>query len=307
MIKMLRPKVLGASAVGAAVGFTAHYAVTKVLFKPKQTVDFASTSIPIKGILPSMQPKVANATEEAINAILKNPKLFATVQNVLTKPEIKDFAVNSIIKFIYETADKKSINELIAIFLNDEKKEVVEKFLKEFITKVLIEKTDKEYLGKIITNEGIKIFKEATSNSLLSKLMNEKIFASIANAISAAVHKFVETKATQKILDIVFNEIDTMMDMTLPEILEEISLNSDEMRRLINIIYDEIIHEIIPEIFKNIDAGAAVKEGINKIDFEKIDDFVNTRCQPLVFKFSVAGAIIGGVTTNILASKILLK
>lgn len=307
MVKMLKPKVLGASVIGAAVGFTANYAVTKVMFKPKQTIDFAGRQITVNGILPSMQPKVANLVEDSINAVLKNPDLLAPVQKAFLKPEIKNEIVNIIIKFIYETADKKSINELISIFLKEEQKDVVVEYTKEFITKVLIDKTDKEYLGRVLTQEGIKIFKEATSNSLMSKMMNERIFASIAKAISVAVHKFVETRATKVILDIVFSEMDNVMELTVPQLLKELSLDEGEMRRLADIIYDAVVLEIVPEVLENIDFGDAAKSGINKIDFEKIDNFINEKFQKLSLKTSAFGAIVAGVTTNIIASKVLLK
>jgi|GEM_PF-2184693 len=304
MIKMLKPKVLGASVVGAAAGFTASYAVTKILFKPKQTLNIAGMNVPVQGILPSKQPKIADAFQNAINAVLKNPNLLPPMQKMLMKPEFKNALLSFVIKFIYETGDKKSINELIAIFLKDEKKKEVEAFLKEFIAKILVEKTDKEFLGKLITDEGIKIFKEATRNSLLSKLMNEKIFASIANAISIAVHKFVETSATEKILNIAFKEIDSLMDMTIPAILKQLSLDEVEMLKLLNSIYDAILLEIIPEFLNNVDVGAAVKAGIMKIDFDKVDSFVNTKCQPLIMGFSALGAVKGGIVTNIVASRV---
>jgi len=307
MIKMLKPKVLGASVIGAAVGFTANYAVTKIMFKPKQTIDFAGKQITVNGILPSMQPKVANLVEDSINAVLKNPDLLASVQKAFIKPEIKNEIVDIIIKFIYETADKKSINELISIFLKEEQKDVVVEYTKDLITKVLIDKTDKEYLGRVLTQEGIKIFKEATNNSLMSKMMNERIFASIAKAISVAVHKFVETRATQVILDIVFSEMDNVMDLTVPQLLKELSLDESEMRRLVDIIYDAVVLEIVPEVLENIDFGDAAKSGINKIDFEKIDNFINEKFQKLSLKTSAFGAIVSGVTTNIIASKVLLK
>lgn len=307
MVKMLKPKVLGASVIGAAVGFTANYAVTKVMFKPKQTIDFAGRQITVNGILPSMQPKVANLVEDSINAVLKNPDLLAPVQKAFLKPEIKNEIVNIIIKFIYETADKKSINELISIFLKEEQKDVVVEYTKEFITKVLIDKTDKEYLGRVLTQEGIKIFKEATSNSLMSKMMNERIFASIAKAISVAVHKFVETRATKVILDIVFSEMDNVMELTVPQLLKELSLDEGEMRRLADIIYDAVVLEIVPEVLENIDFGYAAKSGINKINFEKIDSFINEKFQKFSLKTSAFGAVVAGVTTNIIASKVLLK
>lgn len=307
MVKMLKPKVLGASVIGAAVGFTANYAVTKVMFKPKQTIDFAGRQITVNGILPSMQPKVANLVEDSINAVLKNPDLLAPVQKAFLKPEIKNEIVNIIIKFIYETADKKSINELISIFLKEEQKDVVVEYTKEFITKVLIDKTDKEYLGRVLTQEGIKIFKEATSNSLMSKMMNERIFASIAKAISVAVHKFVETRATKVILDIVFSEMDNVMELTIPQLLTELSLDESEMRRLADIIYDAVVLEIVPEVLENIDFGYAAKSGINKINFEKIDSFINEKFQKFSLKTSAFGAVVAGVTTNIIASKVLLK
>lgn len=307
MVKMLKPKVLGASVVGAAVGFTASYAVTKVMFKPKQTFDFAGRQITVNGILPSMQPKVANLVEDAINAVLKNPDLLEPVQKNFIKPEMKNAIVDIIIKFIYETADKKSINELLAIFLNDEQKDTAIEYIKELITTVLIDKTDKEYLGRVLTEEGIKIFKEATNNSLLSKMMNEKVFAAFAKGISTAVHKFVETKATQVILDAVFNEVDSIMDLTVPQLLKELSLDEREMRRLVSVIYDAVIMDIIPEVLENIDFGLAAKSGINKINFEKVDNFINEKFQTISLKTGAFGAIVAGITTNVVASKVLLK
>ncbi|NCC86466.1 MAG: DUF445 family protein [Clostridia bacterium] len=307
MIKMLKPKVLGASALGAATGFTVNYAVTKILFKPKQTFNVAGMSIPVKGILPSVQPRIADTVENAINAVLKNPKILPPMQKMLMKPEVKNAFIGFAIKLIYETGDKKSVNELIAIFLKEEKKKAVQEALKDFIAKVLVEKTDKEFLGKLITDEGIKIFKEATSNSLLSKLMNERIFASIANAISVAVHKFVETRATEKILNIAFKEIDSLLDMSLPAILKQFLLDEKAMSKLLDSIYDSVLLEVVPEFLSNVDIGALAKSGVLKIDFDKVDSLINTKCQPLIIGFSALGAATCGVATNIVASRMLLK
>ncbi|MEG1243619.1 MAG: DUF445 family protein, partial [Oscillospiraceae bacterium] len=234
MIKMLRPKVLGASAIGAAAGFTANCAVTKILFRPEHPLKINGKIIPYaQGILPASRPQLADAVEKFINSLTKNPKCFLQLQTMLLKPETQNLVVNFLLELIYVTGDKKTINEILSMFLSDEKKEILLSELKVFIAKLLVEKTDKEFLGTLITTEGIKIFKEATSGSVLSKLMNEKLFAALADAISVAVHKFVETSATEKILDIVFKELDALMDMTIPALLKQLSLDEEEMRKLL--------------------------------------------------------------------------
>lgn len=304
MIKMLKPKVLGASVLGAAVGFSANYAVTKILFKPEQPLKVNGKTIPFaQGILPATQSAVANAAEKAINSVVRNPAMLSKFQATVMKPQVKDTVNGFIVKFLYETADKKSINELIALFVSDDKKQEIEKSLKEFISKMLIEKTDKEVLGNLLANEGIKIFKEVSANSVFSKLMNEKLFASIANAISAAVHKFVETSATQKILDIAFVEVDSLMDMTLTEILNQFAVEESKMKELLSAGYDALFIDIIPHLFESVEFAEMAKNLILKIDYSKVDNFLNTKCQKALLTFDGIGAVIGGLSVGRLVAR----
>ncbi|MEG0979748.1 MAG: DUF445 family protein [Oscillospiraceae bacterium] len=302
MIKMLRPKVLGASAIGAAAGFTANCAVTKILFRPEHPLKINGKIIPYaQGILPASRPQLADAVEKFINSLTKNPKCFLQLQTMLLKPETQNLVVNFLLELIYVTGDKKTINEILSMFLSDEKKEILLSELKVFIAKLLVEKTDKEFLGTLITTEGIKIFKEATSGSVLSKLMNEKLFAALADAISVAVHKFVETSATEKILDIVFKELDALMDMTIPALLKQLSLDEEEMRKLLEAVYEAILLDIIPHLMENIDLGASVKELILKIDFSKAEKFLTSKCRPVLLGFDAVGALTGGLVAKIIA------
>lgn len=301
MLKMFRPKVIGATVIGAAVGFSTNYALTKILFKPEQPLKINGKTIPyVQGLLPATQPAVADAAERVINAIVHNPKYLAQAQDLLTKPQVKDAVLNFLIKLIYETADKKSINEILSLFLSDEKKDSIRESLKEFIGKILVEKTDKEFLGNLITNEGIKIFKEVTAGSVISKLMNEKLFAAIADAISVAVHKFVETSATEKILDVVFMEVDSLMDMTIPALLKQFTLDEVKMKSLLDSGYDALIMDIIPKLLENVELGLMVKNLILKIDYSKIENFLNTKCKKVLLGFDALGAVSGGLTANLL-------
>lgn len=299
MIKLFNPKVIKATVIGAATGFTVNYAVTKILFKPERPLQVGGKTIPFaQGILPKTQNQFADMVEKSVNTILKNPKTLIQLQSGMLKA-----VISLVIKLIYEVGDKKTVNEILSIFLSNEKKAILFNDLKELIGKILVEKTDKEFLGTLLTNEGIKIFKEVTAGSIYAKLINEKVFASIVDALTVAIHKVVETSAMQKILDIVFKEMDSLMDLTIPQILKSLSVDEDKMRETLEALITAIFEDVIPHVVETVDFGALLKSLILKIDYAKVYDFLNTKCKSVLIGFNTVGAVAGGLTAKAIASR----
>lgn len=297
MINLLKPKVIGATAVGATAGFATQHVLTKALLMPKDTLTIANYEVPVEGLFSKYQTNIADTLEKTINAILKNPRLYPRLQKTVMKPEFKDALFGFIIKFVYETCDKKTINEFISFFLNDEKKELLINNLKDFIAKLLVEKTDKEVLGTLLANEGIKIFRDVLSGTVLQRFLNERLFTSIANGISIAVHKVVETSATQKILDITFKEVDSVMDQTVPALLKMVSIDEEAMRKMLEAVYDTIFLEVIPDLLENVDFGDLVKTQVLKVDVEKVYNFINSKCSKAVLAVDgIAGLVTGALS-----------
>lgn len=296
MIKILKPKVIGATFAGAVAGFVAQHALVKAMFMPQKRIEIGGFNVPVEGFFSKYQTNIAYTVDKAVNKVLKNPKLLPPIQKALTNQQLKDKIFDFIIKFIYETGDKKTINELVEMVLDKQKKEDLVKELKEFIAKILVEKTDKEVLGTLMANEGIKIFREVTSGTILEKFLSERVFASIANGISSSINKFIETKGKDKILDITFAEIDSIMEFTVPELLKKLSINDVVMRDILKVIYDAIILDVIPAVLDNVDFGDMAKSGILKIKVEKVYDFLNKRYSKAVLVLdTVVGLMVGSL------------
>ncbi|MBR5976321.1 MAG: hypothetical protein IK046_00750 [Clostridia bacterium] len=263
-------------AMGAAA-LVGSFGLQRLLLQPKTEVEISGVKIPVQGIMPYSQKYVADIGRKVFNDVI--PVSMSVAVTVCEKLHVREQFKKGFLWFVYEFMARYSFNSVSGFFMRKLKRgnrDEYKNLLRNYVQKLISEKTDREAVIKSATEEIMKILAVITEGTVASLIFNEKVAEAASATISAAVNRFLADDAANRLTEYILRAIEQLEDMTLPGFLEGVlGIGRVEMANLIDTTYDAVLSHDTVKLVRDMHAGDIVADLVNNVDYSKSYDYVS--------------------------------
>jgi uncharacterized membrane protein YheB (UPF0754 family) len=278
--------------IGALIGYGTNYIAVKMLFRPLYPVKIGKHVVPFTpGIIPNGKSRIAKALGGAVGGTLVTKE---DIERTLLSEKTKKSVTDSIIMSICDPKNPDiSIQQMLLQYMDLEDYESMRETLLSLICnriKAGIEKVD---IASLLAEAATKAIKEKALGSMLSKLLNDSVIASIAEPIGEKVNQYIENDGEEKISVIVTEELHDLEQKPIGEIVSNISPYEDRIRPVIEKIYLDLVHNKAEMLVSQIDIAAIVEEKVDSMDVKELEELVLSVMKKELNAIVNLGALIG--------------
>jgi uncharacterized membrane protein YheB (UPF0754 family) len=278
--------------IGAIIGYGTNYIAVKMLFRPLKPVKIGGFTLPFTpGIIPKRKGKLGLALGEAIGNKLLTKE---DIEKVLLSDNMKNAVVEEIMKSPNsDSVTGANIQNLLSDFMGEEQYQKGTEKTKEIICKKLLDGVESIDIGAVITTEATKAIKQKAQGTMFGFMINDQLIASIAQPIGQSVNEYVSNNGNELFMPIISNEIEKISLKTPVEVMDEMGLSNEQLRKTIEAIYSGFISSKSESIIKQFDIAGIVEEKINEMDVLEIEKLVLSVMENELNAIVNLGAVIG--------------
>ncbi len=277
--------------IGSIIGYLTNYLAVKMLFRPLHPRKIGKWTLPFTpGIVPKRKEQLAKALG---NAVGNNLLTSEDVESMFLTENIKKKIVKEICNLLYTRDDNHTIKNLLSGFFQQDNYQCMKEQLEKMICEKIMLGFSKLDMGTIIAKESSRVIREKTQGTLLAMVANDKLIAALVVPIGEKVEAYVNKNSTDTIRSIVKEEIVTLENQPIGNLVSKISIEEEYIIGLIEKIYTEIIQKKIGGIIKQFDIAGVVEQKVNDMNVLEMEKLVLSVMKKELNAIVNLGALIG--------------
>lgn len=284
--------MIAGPAIGAVIGYGTNYIAVKMLFRPLREVKVGGFTVPFTpGIIPKRKDQLAKALGNAVGSNLLTNK---DLENLFLEETTKNIVLDDICKSIYGTgADSATIHSLMTQLMEEDSYQNGKNQLQLLISDKIIEGFSKLDIGSIIAKEGSQAIKEKTQGTMLAMMINDQLIESFATPIGDKVVEYVNENGKNMVLPIVEEELSSLENQTIGDMLQSYEIGEEQMRNIISDIYQKLVQSYGSKFIQQFDIVGIVEKKVNEMEVLEIEELVLSVMKNELNSVVKLGAIIG--------------
>lgn len=274
--------------MGTVIGYGTNYLAVKMLFRPKRPVKAFGKTLPFTpGVIPKQKAKLAGAVGNAVGTSL------------LTKEDIKSKLAGDELK----TAVTGKITEILSVQLDEEIKHLakldedgygdMKAKLSAMITKQIIASVNSVGVANKISEESSKALMEKIAGNMLKYVVSEEMVKQFTDHIGRKVQEYVDENGAAIVRGEVDKRLDALEGNTVTELLERVDITEEKLQSKVSEWYDKAVDKAVDELLAHIDISAMIKQKIDEMDVDKLEDLVLKVMKEQLDVIINLGALIG--------------
>ena len=293
--------------VGAVIGYITNDIAIRMLFRPHQAKYFMGIHIPFTpGIIPKEKTRIAGAIGKAVSENLMNREV---LEKSLLSDEMLTKMNNAIDEFVEtQSANDETIEQFALHYLTEDDITAMRDNTTSGIVNMITDKLQNSNLGDSIAHMATEHVLTKTRNSVAGLFGADKLVAGFAQPIEKTLAKHIneilQTNSRQMVEDLVMNESDNLMGMTMSQLVGNHDEQVVQIKRGIINAYKTIISEHLPRILQDIDISGIIEQRINDMDMDEAEaiilDVMKKELRAIVWLGALLGSIMGTVNMLIL-------
>ena len=294
-------------AVGAVIGYITNDIAIRMLFRPHQAKYIMGIHVPFTpGIIPKEKARIAGAIGKAVSENLMNREV---LEKSLLSDDMLEKIGNAIDEFVStQSSNDETIEQFALHYLSSEDINAMRNDVTGGIVKLVTAKLQNSDLGCSIAHMAIEHVMEKTRNSVVGLFGADRFVAGLAQPIEKLLAKHIneilQNNSQQMIQDLVNNETDELMGMTMSQLTTGRDEQVTQIKRGVLNAYRTIITEHLPRILQDIDISAIIEQRINEMDMNEAEaiilDVMKKELRAIVWLGALLGSIMGTVNALIL-------
>ena len=293
-------------AVGAVIGYITNDIAIRMLFRPHQAKYIMGIHVPFTpGIIPKEKARIAGAIGKAVSENLMNREV---LEKSLLSDDMLEKIGNAIDEFVStQSSNDETIEQFALHYLSSEDINAMRNDVTGGIVKLVTAKLQNSDLGCSIAHMAIEHVMEKTRNSVVGLFGADRFVASLAQPIEKLLAKHIneilQNNSQQMIQDLVNNETDELMGMTMSQLTTGRDEQVTQIKRGVLNAYRTIITEHLPRILQDIDISAIIEQRINEMDMNEAEaiimDVMKKELRAIVWLGALLGSIMGTINALI--------
>lgn len=284
-------QILAGPVIGAVIGYFTNYIAVKMLFRPLKPIKFKGHTLPFTpGIIPKGKDRLARALGQAVG------------ENLLTQRDMEEALLSSEMKQMVEDAvavgikqDEATVLEHLGGWMAQEEIAQWNEWLTDKMTKKVADSLQKMQIGELIAKEGGRIIKEKTSGTFLSMMVSDSLIQSIVKPVGAEAEKYLNEHGEEKIRPVIAEELSSLEHRTVENLLEDFGTDADQVGRLTEKLYEEVVKRKGEEIIGRIHISEIVESKVQEMDVLEVEQLLLSIMKKELNTVVNLGAIIGFV------------
>lgn len=288
--KKYTPDVL---AIGAA-SFALSYGVEKLMLTPKTEIPISDTvKIPVTGFIPFSQKYVAGIAKTALNKML--PLSAQGVSTAFRLIKAKDRVKDATLWFVYDFLGRYSLNSLLSGILkkfNIFDKDSYKNVLRDFVQRILSQKSDRDEIIHAITAEVVSIMRILSEGTVLAMFFNDKFVQVASVTLENAIDRFLSNDAAERITDFFLKFVGQLEDITVPNIFTNVlGVDRAKMAHMIDSVYETFFGDSMVRMFKDLKLGDVVYDLLSNVDYDELYKYISAYMQADVLRVGITSAV----------------
>ena len=293
-------------AVGAVIGYITNDIAIRMLFRPHQAKYIMGIHVPFTpGIIPKEKARIASAIGKAVSENLMNREV---LEKSLLSDDMLEKIGNAIDEFVStQSSNDETIEQFALHYLSSEDINAMRNDVTGGIVKLVTAKLQNSDLGCSIAHMAIEHVMEKTRNSVVGLFGADRFVAGLAQPIEKLLAKHIneilQNNSQQMIQDLVNNETDELMGMTMSQLTTGRDEQVTQIKRGVLNAYRTIITEHLPRILQDIDISAIIEQRINEMDMNEAEaiimDVMKKELRAIVWLGALLGSIMGTINALI--------
>ena len=293
-------------AVGAVIGYITNDIAIRMLFRPHQAKYIMGIHVPFTpGIIPKEKARIAGAIGKAVSENLMNREV---LEKSLLSDDMLEKIGNAIDEFVStQSSNDETIEQFALHYLSSEDINAMRNDVTGGIVKLVTAKLQNSDLGCSIAHMAIEHVMEKTRNSVVGLFGADRFVAGLAQPIEKLLAKHIneilQNNSQQMIQDLVNNETDELMGMTMSQLTTGRDEQVTQIKRGVLNAYRTIITEPLPRILQDIDISAIIEQRINEMDMNEAEaiimDVMKKELRAIVWLGALLGSIMGTINALI--------
>ena len=292
--------------MGAVIGYITNDIAIRMLFRPHQAKYIMGIHVPFTpGIIPKEKARIAGAIGKAVSENLMNREV---LEKSLLSDDMLEKIGNAIDEFVStQSSNDETIEQFALHYLSSEDINAMRNDVTGGIVKLVTAKLQNSDLGCSIAHMAIEHVMEKTRNSVVGLFGEDRFVASLAQQIEKLLAKHIneilQNNSQQMIQDLVNNETDELMGMTMSQLTTGRDEQVTQIKRGVLNAYRTIITEHLPRILQDIDISAIIEQRINEMDMNEAEaiimDVMKKELRAIVWLGALLGSIMGTINALI--------
>lgn len=284
MLKLLLPPL-----IGAVIGYCTNYIAVKMLFRPYHPFRIGKWTLPFTpGVIPKRKPELAHAVGNAVGKSLLGE---GEMLEMLKSDGVKATIAGGIDSGIQEYIQDKTLGMAAKDFAGEESWTVMKEKAGNYLSEKITAGIQNANIQDLIVEQGKAAVMQM--GGMVAMFVNDSMIAALAQPIAQNLEDYIATEGSEKIKSSVMEELDTLEDKNLPDLV-----NADMQKQIsgkILKIYDEFVEKKGAEIAKGFDVCAVVEEKINAMDVKELESLILSVMKHELGMVVNLGALIGFV------------
>lgn len=277
--------------IGAIIGYFTNYIAVKMLFRPLKPVMIGNFQLPFTpGIIPRGRKRLAKALGEAVGGTLLTPD---DIEQMLLTDEIKDKISGQVINYL-ET-ETRSITEIAATSIGQEKYVQTTDAVKEKITDKVLEGIQKVDVGQIIAVQGVNAVREAVAGTMMAMFVSDDLINSFVDPIKQRINNYIDINGQEMVGGLVNDETDKLLENTPKQLLESVEIEQSQVKQVVDSAYSKVITSQVSILLQQANIPAVVESKVNEMDIMDIEELVMSVMKKELNSIVNLGALIGFV------------
>ncbi|MGI5825438.1 MAG: DUF445 family protein, partial [Bacillota bacterium] len=217
------------------------------------------------------------------------------LQNILLSEEIKVKVIDNIVNALQKTSETQNLKSLCLKFSGEDKTKKIEIGLTDLVTERLLFNLQKIRPGDLIADLGSQVVTEKLKGSFFANFISSEKIASMVAPIGGQIDDYIAENGKQILRPLVAAEISGLSERPLTEITANLGFEEEQLRLLLEKIYDDFIGKQITKILEDLHISEIVSKKINDMDVAEIEKLVLSVMQRELRAIINLGALIGFV------------
>ncbi|KIR03280.1 putative membrane associated protein [Lachnospiraceae bacterium TWA4] len=281
--------MLAGPIIGAVIGYCTNYIAVKMLFRPLNPIMIGKFRLPFTpGIIPKGRGRLAKALGQAVGQTLLTPE---DIEKMLLQEEISNKISEELIGYLEN--ETKSLKELSLESLDEKSYNQISEKIKEQLTNKILDGIEGIDIGEIISTQGLNAVKEAVAGTMMAMFVSDKVLESFVEPIKERINNYILVNGPSIVGELVDKEVNEFVDYTPSQVLEQASIEKNELKQVINKIYTKLMKAQASKLLQQANISEVVEQKINEMDILEIEELVLSVMKKELSAVVNLGALIG--------------
>ncbi|MCI9545144.1 MAG: DUF445 family protein [Lachnospiraceae bacterium] len=280
--------------IGAVIGYFTNFIAVKMLFRPLHEVKIGNFRLPFTpGIIPKGRERLAKALGVAVGDNLLTKE---DLEKIFFSDSVKQVVVDSLMQVAYsEKTRESSLQELLSAHMEPGNYLAEKERLENLLCERLQRGIDSLDIVKLVNEESKRVIREKIRGSLFERMISDELIEGITSHVGTRVERYVQENGRELIFPVVDEQVASLEQKSVEEILENIGVNQEKMRKWIEDAYMHFVQEKVSDLAGQFPIGEMVEDKVRRMDVLEIEGLVLSVMKQELNSIVNLGAVIGFV------------